>query len=135
MIVVPSTGDPDSGQDEQHAALRRVDRWASVVVGLDGTHAGHGALELAFAQAGARGAQLKVVHVWPPAEPLVLSGRYGEGRTRSSPGAVTLGVLAQARCPVAMVRDEGVSEHLRRLADRADAPQVALAATGTSVRT
>ncbi len=158
----------------------------AVVVGVDGTHAGRGALALAFAQASARGAQLKVVHVWPPSGPdgaagaagaapdgppgapqddgwterramvsellagfrerypdvlvvthlirgepvaglvgrswradlVVLSGCYGEGRLGLLPGEVTLGVLEQARCPVAMVRDGGVGDHLRGLAPR-----------------
>lgn len=148
---------------------------AAVVVGVDGTHAGRGALTLAFAQASARGAQLKVVHVWPPSEPdgapdvpqddgwterramvsellagfrerypdvlvvthlvrgepvaglvgrswraalVVLGGCHGEGRLGLLPGEVTLGVLDQARCPVAMVRDGGVGDHLRGLAAR-----------------
>lgn len=165
--------------DEAPAQPRGSAERAAVVVGVDGTHAGRGALALAFAQASARGAQLKVVHVWPaseaagaPAGPLddppdggwterramvaellagfrerhpdvlvvthlmrgepvaglvgwswradllVLSGCYGEGRLGLLPGAVTLGVLEQARCPVAMVRDGGVGDHLRGLAAR-----------------
>ncbi len=178
VVVVPGDGDPGraptaadggvGGVDVSLPARGSAERTA-VVVGVDGTHAGRGALDLAFAQASARAAQLKVVHVWPPSELggaggrvgwaerramvstllagfrerypdvlvvthlirgepvaslvgrswhadlLVLSGCYGEGRLGLLPGAVTLGVLEQARCPVAMVRDAGVGAHPRPL--------------------
>ncbi len=189
VVVVPGTGEPALGEDQARVALRRANQRASVVVGLDGHHAGRGALELAFAQASAHGAPLKVVHVWPPAEPggaggdrgwaqhramvsallagfrerhpdvlvvthlirgeavaglvgrswraelLVLSGCSGEGGTRLLPGAVTLGVLERARCPVAMVRDQEAGEHPSRPTGRAEPAQVALAEQGDLVRT
>lgn len=63
IIMVPRSGEP--ARDET-AARRRMAEHPSIVVGVDGTHAGRGGLELAFTQASSRGAQLKVVHVWPP---------------------------------------------------------------------
>lgn len=166
VVVVPSLGDPVD--HERGPTPREMARRREVVVGVDGTHAGRGALALAFSQASAHGCDLRVVHVWPPRRPprpetdpgwvqrramvsellagqreqhpdvlvvtdlvrgdpvaalvgrgrawqaelLVLSGCHGQGRRGLLPGPVTLGVLARARCPVAMVRDGGVGEHL-----------------------
>lgn len=188
VVVVPSFGDPVDL--ERGSGLREMARRREVVLGVDGTHAGRGALELAFAHAGAHGCDLRVVHVWPPRRPsrpepdlgwvqrramvsellaghrerhpdvlvltdlvrgdpvpalvgrgrawqaelLVLSGCHGQGRRGLLPGPVTLGVLDRARCPVAMVRDGGVGEHLWHRPTRVERTQEARGGVGAPAR-
>ncbi len=188
VVVVPRGDDAADAPAPAHP--RQMSERAVVVVGVDGTHAGRGALELAFTQASSRGAQLKAVHAWPPTAPgaapderqggwperramvatllagfrerhpdvvvvthlvreepvvglvrrsrgaelLVLSGCSGEGRLGLLPGAVTMGVLDHAPCPVAMVRDGDVGDHLRGVPGRSGAPALAPRADEALVR-
>lgn len=60
VAVVPGRGAPPHAEPLPTAHRR------AVVVGLDGTHAARGALDLAFAHAARSGDELSVVHVWPP---------------------------------------------------------------------
>lgn len=80
VVVVPGA---DRSAREVTTPTRAMGTRRAVVVGVDGTHAGRGALELAFAQASVGGALLKVVHAWPSSGLGGEDGQVGRAERRA----------------------------------------------------